>query len=323
VKGSEFRTEYASRAHIVANLFNTKFQHYEFTKGVKRMVMVMPSEEQSTAGGKLARTVMALKPLATSKAMPVNAGWFDVGSAEAELLTYPALQDAHEKRYGRKGFKLDAGEYEKFLNAAKAFLEGENFNVTVKGGHAQKRGSSPLPIILAVAVLVLGAAGAVVYFFGGEGEKAAAVGDPSLAAAAAAAEKASEEAAAAKKATEDSLAMALRDCPSKDISPKLSRRLSKTFDKYLAAGRGPEGAVSRRFHVAERLDDKEGTTKIDIAVATSCVEQTGSDEQKTCRLLRMDLVRKRPKGKRWSAWEVSSVTENKRLLCEKLKSKKR
>lgn len=322
MKGSEFRTEYANRAYIVANLFNTKFQHFDFHKGVKRIVMVMPSEEQSTAGGKLARTVIALKPLAGSSAMPVNAGWFDVGRSEAELLTFQALKDAHEQRHGKKGFKLDPDEYEPFLDAAKAFLEGEGFNVNVKGGHTIRRKGSPLPIVLAVSLLVVGAAGAVVYFLGGDptaGSPQTKPAEASQATPTAEGDPAESPTDPAEKAAEDSLAMALRDCPSKDISPKLSRRLRKTFDGYLKAGGTPRNATTKVFHVAERLDDKEGGTKLDIAVATACVEQAGDDTTKTCRLVKLDLVRKRPRGKRWSAWKVSSIIENQRLLCEKLK----
>jgi hypothetical protein len=312
VRESEFRTEYASRAYIVANLFNTKFQHFQFTGKSPRIVMVMPTEEQSTAGGKLARNAITLKPLAGSKGQPLSVGWFDVGQDTAQLLTFEALYDAHEARHGKKGFDLKPDEYDKFLDALRAFLEAEKFNVDVKTGTARARKGSPLPVILAATVVVaLAAVGAVLFL--GKKEAPPPQAPPPTKPPATAEEKAAED------ATSEGLAMALRDCPKKDANPKLSRRLKKTFDKYLAAGKGPRNTTAKIFRVTERLDDKADGKKLDIAVASACGEQIGDDDQKICRLMKVELVRSKPRGKKWSAWQVDQLVSDKRMLCEKLK----
>lgn len=166
VRASEFQTEYASRAYIVANVFNKKFEHVQFTGKSPRVVLVMPSLEQSTEGGKLARNTITLKAYTGTQSPPLSGGWFDVGSNAALLNSYEAVYDAHLKRNGKAPFELDREEYDGFLAAARKFLEGEGFTVTLKAGQASPPTSSGSGLGLVIAVLGVAAlVGAAAAFF--------------------------------------------------------------------------------------------------------------------------------------------------------------
>lgn len=171
--GAAFQTEFANRAYIVANVFNKRFQTTEFSGKAPRVILVMPSTEQSTEGGKLARSTIHLKALAGKTYPPLNAGWFDVGTDNAVLHSYEAIYDLHLQRHGKNEFLLNREEYERFVEEARKFLEGERFKVTIKPGKPMASGESGggarnigliLVSLMAVAAAVGGAA---LYFLKG------------------------------------------------------------------------------------------------------------------------------------------------------------
>lgn len=166
-QAAAFQTEFASRAYILANVFNKRFQTTEFTGKAPRVVLVMPSMEQSTEGGKLARSSITLKGLAGKATPPLNAGWFDVGSNNAVLHSYEAVYDLHLARHGPKDFHLDREEYETFLDDARKFLEGERFKVSVKAGTGapESSGGSKLGLMIVGGMVLLAAIGGAVLFF--------------------------------------------------------------------------------------------------------------------------------------------------------------
>lgn len=166
-QAAAFQTEFASRAYILANVFNKRFQTMEFTGKAPRVVLVMPSMEQSTEGGKLARSTITLKALAGNANPPLNAGWFDVGSETAVLHSYEAVYDLHVARHGAKGFHLDREEYERFLDEARRFLEGEKLKVTIKAGKPMPEGGagSKLGLMIVGAMLLAAVVGGAVLYF--------------------------------------------------------------------------------------------------------------------------------------------------------------
>lgn len=166
-EAAAFQTEFASRAYIVANVFNKKFQTTEFSGKAPRVVLVMPSMEQSTEGGKLARSGITLKALAGKTYPPLNAGWFDVGTDNAVLHSYEAVYDLHVARHGPKDFHLDRAEYEKFLDDARKFLEGEKFKVSIKAGKPMPEGGggSKVGLMIVGGMVLLAAIGGAVLLF--------------------------------------------------------------------------------------------------------------------------------------------------------------
>lgn len=166
-QAAAFQTEFASRAYILANVFNKRFQTTEFTGKAPRVVLVMPSLEQSTEGGKLARSAITLKGLAGKAYPPLNAGWFDVGTDTAVLHSYEAVYDLHVARHGPKDFHLDRAEYEAFLDEARRFLEGEKFKVSIKAGKAapDEGGGSKLGLMIVGAMLLAAVVGGAVLYF--------------------------------------------------------------------------------------------------------------------------------------------------------------
>jgi hypothetical protein len=166
-QGAAFQTEFASRAYILANVFNKRFQTTEFTGKAPRVVLVMPSMEQSTEGGKLARSSITLKGLAGKSTPPLNAGWFDVGSNVAVLHSYEAVYDLHLQRHGKNDFHLNRDEYDKFVDDMRKFLESEKFNVSIKAGKggASSSGGSSLGLVLVIALALVAAAGGAALYF--------------------------------------------------------------------------------------------------------------------------------------------------------------
>ncbi len=163
-----FQTEFASRAYIVANVFNKKFQTTEFSGKAPRVVLVMPSAEQSTEGGKLARSSITLKAYAGKSHPPLNAGWFDVGTDNAVLHSYEAIYDMHLQRHGKGDFHLDRAEYDEFLDDARKFLEGERFKVSIKAGKGPAEssgGGRNIGLILVGLMAIAAIAGGAALFF--------------------------------------------------------------------------------------------------------------------------------------------------------------
>ncbi len=126
------RTEFASRALLVSDIFNVKFKKTRFSGSTPRVVMVDAEEKESTGGGKMARESVLLVPERAAPGVAnIVVGFIDVGTSAAELRSYNALLARHRQRFGDMAFDIKQEEYDAFVQQAKAFLEAEKITVNL------------------------------------------------------------------------------------------------------------------------------------------------------------------------------------------------
>lgn len=140
------RTEFASRAMMISDIFNVKFQKTKFSGPVPRIAVVDAEEKESTGGGKMARESILLVPEnKAGGAANIVCGFVDMGTNTGEIRTYQALVSRHRQRFGDIPIHLDRGEYDAFVSEVKTFLAAENIDVeTVDAKPVEVSGSHPI-----------------------------------------------------------------------------------------------------------------------------------------------------------------------------------
>jgi hypothetical protein len=127
------RTMFASKAMILTELFSVKFNDTILHGTLPRVPRILPSDVETTDGGKQARNPITLVPVSGDKSASLVCGWVDVGASKSEMRSYTLVYQAFRKRMGMApDFKQP--EYEAFVDAVRAFFDTQQIETTVLEG---------------------------------------------------------------------------------------------------------------------------------------------------------------------------------------------
>lgn len=121
-------TLYAQRGLEFVAVFQMKFITFDVS-GHRPLLRDPPGE--STAGGKLATQHIVLVP--TEKGAPAwTVGSVNVATESAKLRTYECMSELHRTRFRSRPFPLDRQQYQRFLDAATAFMQERGMAVELE-----------------------------------------------------------------------------------------------------------------------------------------------------------------------------------------------
>jgi len=162
------RTQFAQAAFDYSSYFATTFANTEIGGSCARKPHLVAPEGMSTAGGKLVRQHIILRPVVDGfPALTVGA--VDVSKGAATLRTFGFLRKAHMARYGNRPFDLEGVSYQTFLGQAQEFFARQGMRVDLEDETslpqtttaAAKPKNTKTIILAVVAILVLGFLAAV------------------------------------------------------------------------------------------------------------------------------------------------------------------
>ena len=163
------------KALDLGEVFEANFGGTTLPGRTTRTIVLSVPEGQSTGGGTQASQSISLVPDDRSVGILVS-GTVNPATMTAELRGFPYLDDTHRLRFGGKRLDIPEAAYREFLEKVKAFLESNQYAVTVVNqmpASARQRyqksakaapggGQSALWIVF--ILLLLAGAGAAVFF---------------------------------------------------------------------------------------------------------------------------------------------------------------
>ena len=159
------RTQFAQAAFDYSTYFASTFANTQVGGSCIRKPHLVAPEGMSTAGGKMVRQHITLRPEAPGFPT-LTVGAVDVSKGAATLRTFGYLRKAHIARFGNRPFDLEGSSYQAFFNLAQDFFARQGMRVDVEDETRLPQAAMPTPtakpnntktIILAVvAILVLG-----------------------------------------------------------------------------------------------------------------------------------------------------------------------
>lgn len=166
------RTQFASKALVIAELFAAKFASTQFSATVPLTVRMQEMDVETTDGGKQARTAIMLQQQGHASGGAVL-GWVDFGQDLVELRTFAVIDQVNKNRTGQ-GIGVPRTEYDQFLADARAFFTAQQLRfqelarvpapVAAEGGAAS--GGNNTMMLVAIGVVVAAIAGAAAWFLG-------------------------------------------------------------------------------------------------------------------------------------------------------------
>ncbi|MFW5739182.1 MAG: hypothetical protein ACOC1F_02325 [Myxococcota bacterium] len=162
------RTQFAQAAFDYSTYFASAFADTQVGGACTRKPYLVAPEGMSTAGGKMVRQHITLRPDVQGHPT-LTVGAVDVSKGVATLRTFGYLRKAHMARFGNRPFDLDGTSYQAFFNHAQDFFARQGMRVDLEDETALPQAATPpaaknntKTIILAViAVVVLGLLAAV------------------------------------------------------------------------------------------------------------------------------------------------------------------
>lgn len=121
-------TLYAQRGLEFVAVFLVKLASFDVS-GHRPLLRDPPGE--STAGGKLATQHIVLQP-ADPSAPVWTVGSLNVATETAKIRTYDCMRSLHTARFRDKPFPLDREQYQRFFDAAAAFMKERSIALEVE-----------------------------------------------------------------------------------------------------------------------------------------------------------------------------------------------
>jgi hypothetical protein len=159
------RTEIASAAVLLADMFALAFESLIIPGDTPRKARLAQPEGPSTMGGTQARQHITLSA-EQGELRSLTVGWVDIPKREAELRTFGYLREMHQQRFGDTPFVLDEAYFQVFFDRAQSFLSEHGFLVKVRTRPQSSMLPPPRParrvatvvmVLLFLAVLAAGA----------------------------------------------------------------------------------------------------------------------------------------------------------------------
>lgn len=125
----ECHTIHAVRLSEFGDVLKAHFRHRVFGSSRRRRLVLADLDGPSTAGGRLARRSLLLKPDDGERDALV-VGWIDVSNRSAELRTYESLRQYAQERFGRAP-DLTIDEYAELHLALAPLLTREHICLTL------------------------------------------------------------------------------------------------------------------------------------------------------------------------------------------------
>ncbi|HNS97285.1 MAG TPA: hypothetical protein PLJ27_12705 [Polyangiaceae bacterium] len=125
------RTQFAQAAFDYATYFTATFGRTQIGGGCIRRPHLVAPDGMSTAGGKLIRQHIVLRPDVPAFST-LTVGAVDVAKGAATLRTFGYLRHAHQARFGSRPFDLDGVGYQTFFSQAQEFFARQGMRVDVE-----------------------------------------------------------------------------------------------------------------------------------------------------------------------------------------------